>query len=378
MRQSIFMLAAIFLLSSCSEGSTHQINAVVNTSATVNPMISIATASPTAVSEPTRAPTSTQTPTPTPALALIQLTRGGCCVQPFWSPDSEQVLYIDRPALDLPSGIWGITLPGGEAEFITDRLGLYSADMQLRAFLQNGQTIVENMGSGEQWTIPNQGRAVRFSPDGMWVAWTAGQAGPPFDSAQREVWFSRLDGSAARNLFSITGGGLADWLPNGKLLVSERSTAGGEGHVFWIISALDEPPQKLIDVPTDGRIRGEAVSPNGNWLAYMHSFSSDDSQNGLWIVNTETGERRRLDTFGAYQWRDGNRLLVVPLDVSEPGHRLEQIEASSGEITTLTDPAVTPFRIANGDWRVSPDGRRIAFVSAEDQNIWVLELAAGQ
>jgi Tol biopolymer transport system component len=42
----------------------------------------------------------------------------------------------------------------------------------------------------------------------------------------------------------------------------------------------------------------------------------------------------------------------------------------------LTDPAVTPFKIANGDWAVSPDGRYVAFVENQDRNIWVLEVAA--
>jgi Tol biopolymer transport system component len=263
---------------------------------------------------------------------------------------------------------------GSEAEFITDRVGLYSDDMRLRAFLQNGQTKVEHIQSGEQWTIPSEGRAVSFSPDGQWLAWTAGQAGPPFDSAQRDVWVSRINGSEARKLFSVTGGGFAGWFPDGKLLVSDRSTLEGSGQVFWIVASQDDQPQKLLEIPADGRIRGLEISPNGRWLAYMHSISSDESQNGLWIVNTETGDRRRLNTFGAYQWRDGERLLVIPLNLEETTHRLQQIEASSGEITAITDPSVTPFRIANGDWHVSPNGARIAFVSAGDQNIWVLDL----
>jgi hypothetical protein len=40
----------------------------------------------------------------------------------------------------------------------------------------------------------------------------------------------------------------------------------------------------------------------------------------------------------------------------------------------VTDPAVTPFRISAGDWSVSPDGSKIAFVSAVDRNIWVIQL----
>ena len=376
MRQGILFLAAVFLLTSCSStGSTNNENTVMaNASPTSNPTSSVATASPTAFAESTPTPTATQPPTPTPAPELTQLTQGGCCVQPFWSPDSEQVLYIDRPELDLPSGIWGITIQGGEPEFITDQVGLYSDDMRLRAFLQNGQTGVEDTQTGEQWTIPSEGRAVSFSPNGEWVVWTAGQAGPPFDSAQRDVWVSRINGSEARKLFSVAGGGFAGWFPDGKMLVSGRSALEESGQVFWIVSSLDEQPEKLMEISADGRIRGVEISPNGKWLAYMHSISSEGNQNGLWIVNTETGDRQRLNTFGAYQWRDGDRLMVIPLDLNGTAHRLQQVEASSGEITAITDPSVTPFRVANGDWYVSPNGERIGFVSAEDQNIWVLNL----
>jgi len=380
MRMGIFILAALTLLTSCSgTGYTlHENSVLAGGSATSIPVNQVATASATIQASSTPASPLTQVPSPTPSPVLTQLTRGRCCVQPFWSPDSERVLFIDRPALDLPSGIWGITTHGGEPEFITDRLGLYSADLRLRAFLQNGQTRVEDMQSGEQWTIPNDGRAVSFSPDGIWVAWTAGQAGPPFDSAQREVWVSRSDGSDARRLFSAIGGGFVGWMPGGRMLVSGRSALKQSGQQFWIIANLDEQPQEILAILGDGRIRGEQISPNGKWLAYMHTFSSEGGQNGLWIANIETGLRRRLVTFGAYQWRDGENLLVIPLEMNGISHWLTQVEASSGMLTPITDPTVTPFRITNGDWRVSPNGEQVAFLSADDQNIWVLHLPAGE
>jgi Tol biopolymer transport system component len=40
----------------------------------------------------------------------------------------------------------------------------------------------------------------------------------------------------------------------------------------------------------------------------------------------------------------------------------------------VTDPAITPFKVANGDWTVSPDGRYVAFVESRDHNIWLLAL----
>ena len=50
---------------------------------------------PTATPAPTATATPTATPTPTALPQAIQLTTGGCCTQPFWSPDSQEVRFID-------------------------------------------------------------------------------------------------------------------------------------------------------------------------------------------------------------------------------------------------------------------------------------------
>jgi len=51
-----------------------------------------------------------------------------------------------------------------------------------------------------------------------------------------------------------------------------------------------------------------------------------------------------------------------------------QLDVNTLTATRLTDPAQTPFTIANGDWAVSPDGHYVAFVENKDRNIWVLTL----
>ena len=189
-------------------------------------------AEPTA--EPTVQPEASATPVPT--ASLRQLTDGGCCTEPFWSPDGQQILYIDHPSAEVQSGLWGVGLQGGQPEFITDKLGIYSSDMQLRATLVNGRTVVERLDSGEQWTIPNDGRAVSFSPDGDWVAWTAGQSGPPFDSARRQVWVSRFDGSQANQVFDAIRGGFGGWFPDGRLLVSGLAAEAGSEQAYWALN----------------------------------------------------------------------------------------------------------------------------------------------
>jgi Tol biopolymer transport system component len=299
------------------------------------------------------------------------LTNGGCCGQPFWSPDGQRLLFIDRPSLADPSGIWGIGLQGGAPELISTRVGIFSSDLELLATLEGGQTIVERLSDGQRWTIPNGGRAVSFSPDGAQVAWTIDQIGGPLEAARREIWTSRVDGSEPRLAVALFGGGLAGWFPDGRLLVSGRLNLEETLTGYYAWSAIDE---RLVEIAQGARLRGAVLSPGGTWLAYMVTFHQEPAENGLWLAHTQTGERRRLDMFGAYRWRDDGRLLVIPLDLSAPYHQLWQVEAASGRAQPLTDPAVTPFKIANGDWTVAPGGRQIAFLAAEDNNIWLLEL----
>ncbi|MBL8056173.1 MAG: hypothetical protein JNK29_05710, partial [Anaerolineales bacterium] len=64
----------------------------------------------------------------------------------------------------------------------------------------------------------------------------------------------------------------------------------------------------------------------------------------------------------------------VPLEATGGSHRLVEIDTAAGTQTALTDPRVTPFRIAAGDWALAPDGRRLVFVNAADDNLWLLEL----
>ncbi len=298
-------------------------------------------------------------------------------MDPFWSRDGKQVLYIDRPAQDMPSGLWGIALQGSEPQFVSDQLGIYSADMQLLAYPENGATFVENLSTGELWRIPNGGRAISFSPDNTWLAWTAGQTGPPFDTAQREVWISRVDGSEAQLVFSGMRAGFAGWFPDGRLLVSGLVGDGSRNQALWVLKpgqSQSEQPD-MDELVRGNRLREVRISPNGEWVAYLVTFSADPAQDGLWLVNTSTGEQHSLDVFGGYKWRDGQNLLVVPLDINQPIHRFLQIGAATGQIHPITDPDTTPFKIANGDWSISPSGKEIIFVSAEDSNIWLIELS---
>ncbi len=321
-------------------------------------------------------PTFTPAPTATPAARLHQLTSGGCCVQPFWSADGQQVRFIDRPSSGQPAGIWAVSLTGGAPILVASRLGIYSRDETLVAYLEGDQTYVERVG-GPRWLIPSGGRAVSFSPDSTQIAWQAASSLFNFDRRRVAIWVAQVDGSGARSVAALVGGSLVSWFPDGRrLLVTSHD--GNQTQV----QALNIADGVLSPLATVPRLQDLALSPGGGWLAYVVAFSGDPSLDGLWVtpVGGEAGNggsaapARRLDVFGGFAWRSEGRLLVIPLDATATNNRVVEVDAASGAERTLVDPAITPFQIAQGNWALSPDGSRLAFVSAADHNIWVLDL----
>jgi hypothetical protein len=130
-------------------------------------------------------------------------------------------------------------------------------------------------------------------------------------------------------------------------LFNGRLSPEEEEQGFYVWSPQDGSTTELA---RGSRLRGSVLSMQGTWLAYLVTLDEDPADNGLWLANTHTGERKRLDLFGAYRWRDDGRILVVPLDLSSQYHSLWELDAASGEAHPLTDPCCDPLRIANGDW----------------------------
>jgi Tol biopolymer transport system component len=284
------------------------------------------------------------------------------------------VQYLDRPSPEQPAGIYAVGLEGGDAQLVTDKLGIYSPDQQYRAFPEGELVVIERLSDGQRWHIANGGRAVSFSPDSTQLAWTAGQSGPPFDTAQRQVWVSQVDGSQARLVVGVIGGGFSGWFPDGRMLVSGKHDPQEQEPALWVVDPQEGSASELV---RGERLRGGLISPGGSWLVYQVTFAADPAEDGIWLVAIASGERYRLDLFGAYRWRDDNRLLIIPMQAESGSNRLWQASLQAGEpplLDPLTDPAVTPFKVASGDWTVAPDGSAIAFVSAADHNIYLLPL----
>lgn len=326
---------------------------------------------------PRAEPTATVPPetTPDPGPRLVQLTSGGCCTQPFWSGDSSEVRFIDRPGPAAPPGIWAVprAAPGSAPTLVTEEIRSFNREGDFLVETGEGLTVIERLTDGTRWEIDTQGDSPAISPDGQRIAWDVRDRSLPFDQQVAEIWVAAIDGSGATRVLTLPRGSVRDWLTNDRLLLNGRDSLDGEEQRIF---TLDVEDGTTTDLVRSDRLRGDLLSPGGNWLAYYIAQSSTPADNGLWIAPTGGGPARQLPAglFGAYQWRDDDRLLVVPLVPDAPFHDLWEVEAATGEARALTDPTTLPFKIANGEWFVSPDGSAVLFVESRDDNLWLIEL----
>ncbi|GLC24247.1 S9 family peptidase [Roseisolibacter agri] len=133
------------------------------------------------------------------------------------------------------------------------------------------------------------------------------------------------------------------------------------------VAAAQAPrPMTPEDVMGVRGVSGPQLSPDGQWIAYVVSVT-DTVENAVdsdvWLVRTDgSAPARRLTTSkksdGSPRWSpDGRRLAFVSAREERP--QIFVLDPNGGEAERLTDAktAVSAFQ-----W--SPDGRRIAYVAA--------------
>lgn len=327
-----------------------------------------------------QSPTATVTPTATPLPGVLQITNGDCCTNPFWNADSSEVRFIDRPAANRPVGVWGvdITQPGASPRLVIERLGVYNHDGSLIAYpdRKQGQAMIERLADGERWAVDTQGNGVSFTPDGR-LLWTVYDSEVAWRARTGEVWLADVDGSNARVLATLRRGGPAAWLSDEMLLITSR-VPPAQDTVLSTLSLTDGTITELIQLP---RTRGMNISPDRRYLVYMVRLHPEQGNNGIWLLDLEAPKLKpqRLPFFGAYRWRDNQRLVYVPFEPEAEGHVFYEYDLVSGQTRQLfpEEGHTLSLTIANNDWQVSPDGSKIAMVAVrgnELDGIWVVEI----
>ncbi len=307
-----------------------------------------------------------------------QITRGDCCTQPYWNKDSTQVRFLDRPDLNSPLGVWGVEVSQPEAgpQFITERLGIYSPDNTYVAYpdQSKGVTVIERLADGQTWEIDTNERSPNFTPAGKGIMWTAFDDDAPSDNREETLWLANVDGSNPRVLLKDRRSDPVAWLADNKMLLARR-VPGSSDQTLLTLSLADGRQTELLQLP---QMRSLALSDDRHYLVYYVSLQSDYSKNGTWLLDLQSArpEPKKLPFFGAYRWRDNERLIYVPLEPNAAEHNFFEYNARTGQSRPLF-PGGTGLTIANNDWRISPDGTKIALVAASGiklDGLWVLDI----
>jgi Tol biopolymer transport system component len=329
---------------------------------------------------PTPGASSTSTPLPSSTLSaqprLRQLSSGGCCSQPFWSSDSRYVQFIDRPA-SRPLGIYGVDIERpGSPILVSEWVVTTSSGGDFYVYPDGNTTVVQHAASGEKHVITNGGRPVSVSPDGQRLLWQVIDRRGDFDKRRSQIYVANIDGSNPRVVGETIGLGWSEWIDSQRILLvglplKDQSLVS----IATLTLGAENRDDQLLELVQVYRPQETLISPRGSWLVYLLTFQVDPNDDGLWLVRTD-GSRppHKLDFFGSFHWRDDTHLLYVPLELDVDSHTLWEYDVIDDASQRLTDPAQIPFKIANNDWTVSPNGRYVAFVNAADHNLWLIDL----
>jgi murein DD-endopeptidase MepM/ murein hydrolase activator NlpD len=321
-----------------------------------------------------------RSPLPAPAANSWQSRRlgyEGCCFTPLWHPTLADRLYTIDGGEGQRAGIYEWVV-GSDSFNMIDQTPppLWSPDgtHEIRR-TADGQTLIRRPADGAEWLVDTSGMYPAVNTDNTRLLWqfaparaVPGETAPPL-----EIWISDIDGANRTLLASIPSGrGGAQWLDTTRLLISyrERQTT--------TLAVFDLRDNRLFSLGAWERMRGLSVAPGGGRLMFYLTFQNDPAAAGIYVIDTREGAiAQKIEWFGAWRWRDADSVYYIPFDAATNFQQLAYYHIPSGETVPLTEPARTTLVVANGDWSVSADGRRIAFLNALDLTMWLLEENSG-
>ena len=240
----------------------------------------------------------------------------------------------------------------------------------------------------------------RLSPDGAWVAYTVATTDSARDRTDTDVWMVRWDGTRTVRLTNSPEPESAPrWSPDDRSLAFLSSRFGSKGPQVWLMDRAGGEAQRLTTFK-DG-VQDYAWSPDGTRLVVVardtlptrpdsagpapvvvdrYHFKEDGDgyldrrRTHLYVVDVATREVRQV-TSGDYddtdpRWSpDGMRLAFVSARGADPdrdGNRdVFVVEARAGatpvRLTSWPGPDVDP------QW--SPDGTQVAYLQGSEPRL---------
>lgn len=292
---------------------------------------------------------------------------GTCCPGAEWTPDSRALLFLDGPPARGSTGIYQVPAEGGPVTRRFSSVAFYSPRLLWAVRPGTGvNTTLERLADGRKFTLPTYGADVTWNRAETRVAYTRSATTGNYDRRMTRVEVADVFG-APRQVATMYGGDIVGWVDDQTLLLTGKRQPSGRDRDLFTLDIRSGARRILASALA---FRGPSLSPDGTRVVYYVAFDLP-VRNGLWLQPTAGGAPRKLDAFGAYRWRDAGHLLLIPLNPDGASHVLREYDLRTAAWRTLGDLG---DQVRQGDWSVSPDGQRVAYLSARDGNVRVVEL----
>ncbi|QPC82231.1 M23 family metallopeptidase [Phototrophicus methaneseepsis] len=308
-------------------------------------------------------PAITSMPIPEDVTVTLQpLETTGCCADFWWHPINSNQLFTIDGAINSRASLfsWDVSVPELQGIVSTTPPPYYSPDFALSLTATEEGAQIQNIATGETWQVNTGGNPPAVNADNTLLMWMerGGATVPGQESPTNAVYLSNIRGEDTR-LFMAEEGIDATWLDDHRLLLTLREQPNTRVDVVDIITG------ERYTLGSWYRPRAFSISPGGTRLAFYLSTQPNETDNGIyWIDIKEGAQTQKVSWIGAYRWRDGNSLFVVPFTPQSTVHQLWLYDIEEDRLRPLTNPTEQPFAIMDGRWLVNSDGSRIVFRNA--------------
>lgn len=297
-----------------------------------------------------------------------------CCWRRWWHPiDGTRLYVIDGSAGSRAAYYEWLPADGQISQLVSAAPPpFWSPDASHTLLYANGVISIQRSLDGALWQVNTGGSVPAISTDNSQLLWIMrdGVAVPGQSAPGTRLFVSSITGENVRQI-EVEAGANANWLDATRILISSRQQQN------TTLSIYDTADDSRFILGEWNSIRGISVSPGGRYLSFYQTWQSDVLQNAVYLIETQPNALpTRMPWFGAWRWRDAESLYYIPFNPASENHQLMYFHITTGEQRPLTDPAVQPFTVMNGDWDVSADGRLMVFQNAADGEMWLMEIAA--
>jgi murein DD-endopeptidase MepM/ murein hydrolase activator NlpD len=306
------------------------------------------------------------------AVTLKRIGYDNCCWDYAWHPTQGDALYISDGLPNQMATVFQWSASQGQpvTDFGAAPRPVLSPDGSHEVrWGPNGVTI-RRLSDSVEWQTPVPGSVnlPAISPDNTRLMWLqrSGESVPGSPDPAVTLFVSQITGENIQQ-GPLEPGTNVVWLDNDRLLMTRSQNALTTIEIGNVITG------ERVTLGSWFRLRGLSIAPGGERVMFYLTNQPDPALSGVYMLKTKQGALPEImPWFGAWRWRDSHTVYYMPFEPDAPSERLVYYDVLDGTTFDLIDPEQQPFIAMNGDWRVSADGKWVAFHNAADRNLWLL------